>query len=106
MTEVGFYHLTTKSLDWAVARLLERALLRGLRRPRHRPGGEGARALDRLQGRRPRGHLLAADRGGRLGEGRLALAPQRSPFRCHAKKRRVSVSASFVAAGSYLWELP
>jgi DNA polymerase-3 subunit chi len=26
MTEVGFYHLTTKSLDWALAKLLERAL--------------------------------------------------------------------------------
>jgi len=26
VTEIGFYHLTTRSLDWALARLLDRAL--------------------------------------------------------------------------------
>ena len=31
MTEVGFYHLTTRSLDWALARLLDRALSLGKR---------------------------------------------------------------------------
>lgn len=31
MTEVGFYHLTTRSLDWALAKLLDRALSLGKR---------------------------------------------------------------------------
>ncbi|MBL8691433.1 MAG: DNA polymerase III subunit chi [Rhodospirillaceae bacterium] len=31
MSEVGFYHLTTRSLDWALARLLDRALSSGKR---------------------------------------------------------------------------
>ena len=31
MTEVGFYHLTTRSLDWALAKLLDRALQLGKR---------------------------------------------------------------------------
>jgi DNA polymerase III subunit chi len=31
MTEVSFYHLTTKSLDWALARLLDRVLATGKR---------------------------------------------------------------------------
>ncbi len=31
MSEVGFYHLTTRSLDWALARLLDRALSLGKR---------------------------------------------------------------------------
>jgi DNA polymerase-3 subunit chi len=31
VTEVGFYHLTTRSLDWALAKLLDRALSLGKR---------------------------------------------------------------------------
>ena len=31
MTEVGFYHLTTRPLDWALAKLLDRALSLGKR---------------------------------------------------------------------------
>lgn len=31
MSEVGFYHLTTRSLDWALSKLLDRALSLGKR---------------------------------------------------------------------------
>jgi DNA polymerase III subunit chi len=31
MTDIGFYHLTTRPLDWALAKLLDRALAAGKR---------------------------------------------------------------------------
>jgi DNA polymerase-3 subunit chi len=45
MTEVSFYHLTTRSLDWALARLLDRVLGIGARAVVMAGSGERVEAL-------------------------------------------------------------
>ena len=68
----GYLFVADRARSRARGRL--QALLRDVRRPRRRRGGRCPRALEGLQGRRPRHGVLAADATRRLGEEGLAAA--------------------------------
>ncbi len=83
----AFLFLTDGADTGRIAAL--RALLRFVRRQRPSRGGGGARSMADAQGRRPRGHLLAADRTRRLGAEGLIAPANASQGRLHARRQSV-----------------